>query len=84
MADDWWVTVTFSDAAHVRRAVQSLCEHQVEDGVRRRLGHHVAGSADGPSVFLYTSTEDAAREADRMVREVLSQHQLTAELTLDR
>jgi hypothetical protein len=84
MADDWRVTITLSDAAHVRRAVQSLCEHQVEDDVRRRLGHHVAVSEHGPSVFLYASTEDAAREADRMVREVLSQHQLTAELTLDR
>lgn len=84
MAEDWRVTVTLSNAAHVRHAVQSLCEHQVEDDVRRRLGHHVAVSADGPSVFLYASTGEAAREAERVMREVLAQHQLTAELTIDR
>lgn len=84
MADDWRVTVTLSDTAHVRRAVQSLCEHQVEDDVRRRLGHRVAVSAYGPSVFLYASSEDAAHETDRVVREMLAQHQLTAEVTLDR
>ena len=41
-------------------------------------------SVDGPTVFLYAGTEDAAREADRVVREVLAQQQLSAELTLDR
>ena len=41
-------------------------------------------SVGGPTVFLYAGTEDAAREADGVVREVLAQRQLTAEFTLDR
>ena len=41
-------------------------------------------SVDGPTVFLYAGTEDAARGADRVVREVLAQQRLSAELTLDR
>ena len=82
--DDWRVTVTLHDEAHVGRALQSLREHEVEDDVRRRLGRRVAVSADGPRVFLYAGTEDAAREADRVVREVLAQRGLGAGFALDR
>jgi hypothetical protein len=84
VADDWRVTVTFRDEADAERAVQSVRDHEVEDDVRSRLGSRVAMSVDGPAVFLYAGTEDTAREADRVVREVLAQHQLSAEFTLDR
>jgi hypothetical protein len=82
--DDWRVTVTLHDEAHVGRALQSLREHEVEDDVRARLGHRVAVSADGPHVFLYAGTEDAAREADQVVRQVMAQHGLGADFALDR
>jgi hypothetical protein len=84
VADDWRVTVTFRDEADVQQAVRSVREHEVEDDVRSRLGHRVAMSVDGPAVFLYAGTEDTAREADRVVREVLARHQLSAEFTLER
>jgi hypothetical protein len=84
VTDDWRVTVTFRDEADVEQAVRSVREHEVEDDVRSRLGHRVAMSVDGPAVFLYAGTEDTTREADRVVREVLAQHQLSAEFTLDR
>ena len=82
--DDWRVTVTFHDQHHADRAVDSLREHQVEDDVRRRLGHRVTVSVDGSTVFLYAGSEDAAREAGRIVREVIAQHDLSAEYSLDR
>lgn len=84
MADDWRVTVTFRDDADVQQAVRSVREHEVEDDVRSRLGHRVVMSVDGSTAFLYAGTEDTAREADRVVREVLAQHQLSAEFALDR
>jgi hypothetical protein len=84
VADDWRVTVTFRDEADVERAVQSVREQEVEDDARRRLGHRVAMSVDGPTFFLYAGTEDGARETDRVVREVLAQHRLSAVFTLDR
>jgi hypothetical protein len=82
--DDWRVTVTFDDEAHVRHVVQSLRDRGVERDLRRRLGHRVAVSADDSEVFLYAGTEDAAREADRVVREILAQRHLTAAFKLDR
>jgi hypothetical protein len=74
----------FRDEADVEQAVRSVREHEVEDDVRSRLGHRIVMSVDGPTAFLYAGSEAAAREADRVVREVLAQHQLSAEFTLDR
>jgi hypothetical protein len=82
--DDWRVTVTLHDEAHVGRALQSLREHEVEDDVRQRLGHRVAVSADGARIFVYAGTEDAAREADQVVRQVMAQRGLGAGFALDR
>lgn len=85
MADeDWRVTVTLHDENNVQQAVQSVREHEVEQDVRSRLGDRVAVSADGPSIFLYAATENAAREADRVVRDVLAKRELTADFALDR
>ncbi len=85
MADnDWRVTVGLHDQVHAGRAVQSLREHEVEDDVRRQLGHRVAVSADGSRVFLYAGTEIAAREAERVAREVMAQRNIDADFAVDR
>jgi hypothetical protein len=79
VANDWRVTVTLSDASHVGRVAQSLQEHEAEEEVRRQLGGRVAVSADGPRLFLYASTEDAARAADQVVSQLLTRHGLSAD-----
>ena len=85
MADeDWRVTVALSDETNVQQTVQSVREHEVADDVRQRLGDRVAVSADGPNIFLYATTEAAAREADRVVRDILKQRQVSADSTIDR
>jgi hypothetical protein len=82
--DDWRVTVTLHDEAHVGRVLESVREHEVEDDVRRQLGHRVAVSAEGPSIFLYADTEGAAREADRVVRQLTAQRGVSADFAIDR
>ena len=84
MANDWRVTVTLHDPEHAGRALESLHEHEVEDDARRRLGHRVAVSAEGTQIFLYAGTENAAREADQVARELTTQHGLSADFALDR
>jgi hypothetical protein len=84
VANDWRVTVTLHDESHVDRAVQAVREHEVEDDARRRLGHRVAVSAQGNSIFLYAGTENAAREADAIARQLMAQHGLSADFALDR
>jgi hypothetical protein len=84
VANDWRVTVTLHDPAHTERALESLHEHEVEHDARRRLGHRVAVSVDGPRIFLYAGTENAAREAEQVARELTKQHGLSADFALDR
>jgi hypothetical protein len=82
--DDWRVTVTLHDEAHVGRVLESVREHEVEDDVRRQLGRRVAVSAEGPTIFLYAGTENAAREADQVVRQLTAQRGVAADFAIDR
>jgi hypothetical protein len=84
VANDWRVTVTLHDPAHAERALESLHEHEVEHDARRRLGHRVAVSVDSPRIFLYAGTENAAREADGTLRQLLARHGLSGDFALDR
>jgi hypothetical protein len=82
--DDWRLTVALREEAHAGRLRRGLHEYRVEEDAGARLGSRVAvGGADG-KVFLYTGTRDAAREAERVVREILSAHALEADFTIDR
>jgi hypothetical protein len=82
--DDWRVTATLHDQAGSGHAAQSVLDHEAAGDVRRQLGHRVAVSADGDRLFLYAGSEDAAREADMIVRGVLAQHGLSADFALER
>ena len=84
MANDWRVTVTLHDEAHVGRVVESVREHEAEEDARHRLGGRVAVSVDGPSIFLYAGSENAAREASRVARDLTAKHGLSADFALDR
>jgi hypothetical protein len=83
VGDDWRVTVVFTQADRAGRVAQAVRKQWVDDGVRR-LGFRVAISVNGPSLFLYTATEAAVRKVDRVMREVLADHQIHAEFALDR
>lgn len=52
--------------------------------MRRRLGRNIAVGAGDSQIFLYAGTEIAAREAQRVARDVLAQHGIQAELALHR
>jgi len=84
MADDWRVAVTVSHAARAGRLAQAVRKRLAADDRYHRLGYRVVMSVDGPRLFLYADSEDAAREADRVVREVLALRQLNAAPAVDR
>jgi len=84
VADDWRVRITFKGETHARRIAELLGEHQVTDDVRRRLGNRIVVSEDHGELFLYAGSENAAREAERLVRDVLAQHEVGADVTLSR
>ena len=86
MADsnDWRVTISLTDPAHLERARQSFSAHEVEEDVRRQLGRSVAIGAGDSQIFLYAGTENAARDAERVARDVLAGQGIQAEFALHR
>ena len=86
MADsnDWRVTISLTDPAHLEQARQSFSAHEVEEDVRRQLGRSIAIGADDSQIFLYAGTETAAGEAERIARDVLARHGIAAESAVHR
>src|SRR5205085_3839036 len=70
MADDWRVTATLHEEGLVEKLLDRLRRHDVEDEVVARLGGRVAVSTGPGAVFVYADSEGAAREAERLLREV--------------
>jgi hypothetical protein len=84
MAEDWRVTATLPDDGSTERVLRTLNEHEVEDEVREKLGARIAVSGEDTHIFLYADTREVAERAERALGEVLSQHGLSADWTLDR
>lgn len=84
MAEDWRVTVTLEAASAASHLLLALPEHELEEDTRRRLGDRVAVSGSGDQVFLYADSADSAREAEKVVSDVLAAHGLQGTLRLER
>jgi hypothetical protein len=78
VANDWRVTITLSDPSHAGRLAVAMHDHEVEDDARRRLGGRVVVSVEGDRLFLYAGTENAAREAEQVLTQVLAHRGLQA------
>jgi len=83
-SNDWRVTISLTDPAQLEQARQSFSAHEVEEDVRRQLGGSVAIGAGDSQVFLYAGTENAARDAERVARDVLASQGIHAEFALHR
>jgi hypothetical protein len=81
---DWRVEVELDDDEHGYSLGERLRALDLDDEARKRLGRRVIVTRDGSRVFLYTSTEEEANEAARVVRELVSAERLTAEVRTTR
>ena len=77
-SDDWRVTISVSSAQ------QSISLNQVEDDIRRQVGRGIAVSVGDGQIFLYAGTATAAGDAERIARDVLTGHGMTAESAVHR
>ncbi len=84
MADDWRITVDFDDEGDGTQLVEWLSARRFQSEERERLAGRVAVSRDGPRVFLYADTEELARDADGVVRALLSSEGRAARIALER
>ena len=78
--EDWRVEVELNDEQHGYSLSERMRALDLDDEARARLGRRVIVTRDGSKLFLYTTTEDEADEAARVVRELSTAEGLSAEI----
>jgi hypothetical protein len=78
-SDDWRVTISVTGQAQ-----PSFDLRQAEEDIRGQVGRDIAVGAGDMQIFLYTATEAAARDAERIAFDVLARHGVAAESALHR
>jgi hypothetical protein len=81
MVDDFRIIVEFEDEDSLFHFGRSLREREFRKELREQLGDGVIVTHAGAKVFLYASTPDQARAAERAVREVLEHQRVDAEVS---
>jgi hypothetical protein len=84
MEDEFRVEVELRDEAHGYSLGERLRALDLDDEARKRLGKRVLVTRDGSRLFLYASTEEQAREAADVVRQLVDDEGLTAEIETTR
>ena len=82
--DEWRVEIDLDDEGHGYTLGERLRAHDLDDEARKRVGRRVIVTRDGPKLFLYAAAEEAAQEAERVVRELLEDERLTASIRITR
>jgi hypothetical protein len=82
--DEWRVEVQLDDPEHGFPLSERLRALDLDDEVEERLGDRVIVTRDGPRLFVYTQSDESAREAERIVSEVLAADELTADVRVRR
>jgi hypothetical protein len=80
MADDEFrLEVDIHESVHGKLS-ERLRSLDLDDEVAERLGDRVIVTRDGEHLYVYTQTGDAAAEAERVVRALLTEEELEADI----
>jgi hypothetical protein len=82
MADEYRVEVELKDSEHELTFWERLRSIDLDDHARKRLGGRVTITRDGSQMFMYASSEQDAREAEKTMRELVADDDLDADYTL--
>lgn len=75
--DEFRIEVDLDDLDHGYPLDERLRALDLDDEVRERLGDRVVVTRDGARLYVYAATADSAREAERVVNQVLAEDELT-------
>jgi hypothetical protein len=78
--DEWRVEVNLDDEEHGYGLSERLRALRLDDEAREKLGGRIVVTRDGPRMFLYSDSEAGAAEAERVVRELVEQDRLSADI----
>jgi hypothetical protein len=82
--EDFRVEVELDDDAHGYSLRERLRALDLDDEARDRLGRNVVVTRDGSRLFLYAANEAQAREAERVVHDLVEGDELTADIRVTR
>jgi hypothetical protein len=82
--EEWRVEIDLDDERHGYPLSERLRALDLDDEARERLGGRVIVTRDGPHLFLYAASEEGAREAEQVIRRLLDQDRLTADVSVTR
>jgi hypothetical protein len=82
--DEWRVEVTLEEDQHGQSLGDRLHALRLDDEARKRLGGSVIVTRDGRYLFIYAWHEQSAREAERVVRDLMDEDKLAGSVSLTR
>lgn len=82
--DEWRVQVALRDEKHGQSVGERMRSLLIDEEARGLLGDGVIVTRDDLDLFLYAGDEAGAREAERVIRDLLSEDQLQADVKLTR
>jgi hypothetical protein len=84
VSEEWRVEVELEDEGHGLTLGDRLRSLDLDDEARTRLGERVIVTRDGSRMFLYTGSEETAREAERVAKELAAGEGLEAKTHITR
>lgn len=84
MSDEWRVEVELGDEQHHETVAERLRSLDLDDEARERLGSRVIVTRDGSRLFLYAGAAEQAKQAEKVIRELLDAEDLDAQVALTR
>lgn len=82
--DEWRVEVALKDEEHGQSVGERMRSLLIDEEARGLLSDGIIVTRDDLDLFLYAGDEAGAREAERVIRDLLSGDQLEAEVSLTR
>ncbi|MFL5906670.1 MAG: hypothetical protein ACJ75Z_03635 [Solirubrobacterales bacterium] len=78
--DEWRVEVALDKEQQGESLSTRLHEAQLDDEARKLLGGSVIVTRDGRFIFIYAWHEDSAREAERVVKDIMQNEGLSGQV----
>jgi len=84
VGDEFRVEVELDDTQHGYPLRERMRALDLDDEARERLGRDIMVTRDGSRIFLYTGTEEQARQAEQTMRALVAEDDLTADISVTR
>src|SRR3954452_16743519 len=84
MADEWRVEEEPTDRGHRLTVGDRVRSLDLDDEAKQRLGGRVVVTREGSKMFLYAGSEEAAREAEKVIGDLVAEDGLDAHTEVTR